>query len=76
MPEVLVRGLDADTLVRLKARAERNGRSLQAELQSILVQAAETESREGARLAAEIRKRLEGRHHTDSARILAQDRRR
>ncbi len=36
MPQLLVRGLDADILSRLKALAKRNGRSLEAQLRLIL----------------------------------------
>jgi hypothetical protein len=39
MAQVLVRGLETALVGRLKQRARRNGRSLEAELRAILVQA-------------------------------------
>lgn len=36
MPDFLIRGLDEDTMTRLKARAEQHGRSLQAEIHDTL----------------------------------------
>jgi plasmid stability protein len=71
---VLVRDLDARDIDRLKARAERNGRSLQTELKAILESAARHSMPEGRALAMKIRKRLAGRPHTDSVRLLAEDR--
>ncbi len=40
MPDIPVRGLDDETVKRLKARAKRNGRSLQGEAKRVLEQAA------------------------------------
>ncbi|HEY0139682.1 MAG TPA: TraY domain-containing protein [Thermoanaerobaculia bacterium] len=76
MPDVLIRNLDDQTMQKLRHRAERNGRSLQAELQSILERAATIDVIEGRALAAKIRKELTGRKHSDSAELVADDRRR
>jgi antitoxin FitA len=80
MPEVLVRNLDEAVLKRLKARARSNGRSLQAELRLILEQAAQggsTANRATYRALAErIRRALGPGPHSDSAKLLAEDRRR
>jgi plasmid stability protein len=74
MAQVLVRDLRADVVARLKARAKRNGRSLQAELKQIL-QAASSQSAVDARaLADRIRRELAGRAHSDSTGLLAADR--
>lgn len=73
MPNVLVRDLSPKALARLKARASRRGRPLQAELKGILEQAAKT-GPDIAALAAKIRRRLGGRRHSDSARLIAADR--
>ena len=73
MPQVLVRDLDPDVLERLKRRAASSGRSLQAELKSILEQAARPAG-DVAVLAARIRRKLSGRDHSDSAEIVALDR--
>jgi plasmid stability protein len=43
MAQLLIRRLDDDAKDRLKARAERNGRSLEAEAREILKEAAEEE---------------------------------
>lgn len=76
MAEVLIRNLDEETVARLKQRAARNDRSLQAELQTILERAAMVDVIEGRALAARIRKKLAGRDHTDSATLVADDRQR
>ncbi|MDZ4655091.1 MAG: Arc family DNA-binding protein [Coriobacteriia bacterium] len=36
MPDFLIRGLDEDTMAKLKTRAEQHGRSLQAEIHDTL----------------------------------------
>lgn len=76
MAHVLVRDLDAKTVERLKARAKRHRRSLQAEVKSVLEQAATAGATDGWALAERIRRRLEGRSHSDSAEFIAEDRRR
>jgi len=74
MSQVLVRDLDPAVVARLRARARRNGRSLQAELRSILERAAQTDADAARVLAAHIRRRLAKRAHSDSATLLAHDR--
>ena len=76
MAQVLVRELDPATVERLKARAARHGRSLEAELRLILEQAATRDAAQAAVLAAKIRRRLAGRTHTDSALLVSEDRER
>ena len=76
MAKVLIRNLDERTVDKLKARAARNERSLQAELQLILERAAETDVVDARALAARIRRELSGRRHSDSAALIAADRRR
>ena len=76
MPDALVRDIDATALERLKKRAQRRGRSLQAELKEILEQAAQHDPEDGRRLAAGIRRKLAGRRHRDSAALIAAARRR
>lgn len=76
MAEVLIRNLDDQTVARLKQRAARNDRSLQAELQTILERAAMVDVIEGRALAARIRKKLSDREHTDSTTLIADDRQR
>ena len=75
--QVLVRELEPQVVARLKARAERHGRSLEAELREILKRAADVGDLSEARsLAASLRRRLAGRVHTDSALLMAEDRER
>jgi plasmid stability protein len=76
MAKVLIRDLDERTVERLKKRAARNRRSLQAELQLIVERAAATDIVDSRDVAARIRKKLAGRQHSDSAALLADDRRR
>jgi antitoxin FitA len=76
MARVLIRDLDDRVVDSLKARAARNRRSLQAELRMIVERAAATEMIESRRVAARIRRKLSGRKHSDSAALLADDRRR
>jgi plasmid stability protein len=76
MARVLIRDLDERTVDRLKARALRNRRSLQAELQMIVERAAAIDVVESRGVAARIRRKLSERKHSDSAALLADDRRR
>ena len=77
MAQILVRNLDTKTVERLKERAKRNRRSLQAEVRVIL----EDVARRGAmslesrwELADRLRKELEGRVHSDSTLLIREDR--
>jgi len=74
MAQVLVRDLRPAVVARLKARAQRRGRSLQTELKDILEQASRQSALDARMLAARIRRQLAGRKHTDSAELLAEDR--
>ena len=76
MPSVLVRNVSASTLTALKARARRHHRALEAELRSILEQAASFRAVDARALAARIRRRLAGRRFSDSTALIAADRRR
>ena len=74
MSQVLVRELDPETVRRLKERAAANGRSLEAELRLILERASWQDPGWAGTLAANIRRRLAGRTHSDSADLVAEDR--
>ena len=75
MANALVRDLDDQVYERLKARAVGNNRSLEAALREILVAASKQVSMAEARArAAEIRQRLSGRTHSDSAELIREDR--
>ena len=74
MAQVLIRDLDGAVVAKLKERAKRRGRSLEAELRAILETAA-AEDWAGVRtLAAQLRRKLGGRSHTDSVDLLREDR--
>jgi plasmid stability protein len=76
MARVLIRDLDDRVVEKLKARASRNGRSLQAELQMIVERAAATDVVDVRAVAARIRRKLSDRKHSDSAELVADDRNR
>lgn len=46
MAQVIVRKLDSETVAVLKARAKRNGRSLEAELRDVLAESVARDARE------------------------------
>ena len=74
MAQILVRNLDERTVNRLKARARRNGRSLQAEVQSILEQAPALDMKAALKLADTIRKSFGNRQFEDSAKLIRRER--
>jgi antitoxin FitA len=77
MPNLLVRDLDTKTVARLKARAKQHGRSLQGEVKAILEEAARTTTMEEFRqIAGRWQRQLEreGRHFSDSAELIREDR--
>jgi len=76
MPQVLVRDLDTTTIERLKARAQRTGRSLQGELKAILEDAAEQGTVDPRALAERVQALFAGRHFSDSAELIRGDRER
>lgn len=76
MPDILVRGLDAETVERLKARARQRGRSLQSEVKMLVERAAGV----GGDRVADVLKcweaRMAGRRFSSSARLIREDRNR
>lgn len=76
MAQVVVRGLDDELVERLRRQAERNGRSLQAEIKMILQQAARVDVEAARELADRIRSRLGDRKFDDSAALIREDRER
>lgn len=74
MPHVLVRDLEPDVVEKLKHRARTNGRSLAAEVRTILRQAA-THGVEDTRARVDrIRAQFAGREFGDSADLIREDR--
>lgn len=76
MRNVLVRGLDDDTVERLKARASRNGRSLQAEAKLALERAAGAGPEEIDAMLDRWHERFAGRSFTPSVELIREDRER
>jgi len=75
MPDILIRGLDAEALKRLKQRAKLHGRSLQKEAKIVLEKAAGMSVAEALEAACGWRKKL-GRRFEDSTELVREDRRR
>ena len=73
MAQILVRNMEEQTVKRLKARARKKGRSLQAEVKEILEQTAKMDMQMAHRLADAIRNSL-GRRFDDSTKIIRKDR--
>lgn len=74
MSDILIRGLDAQTLRRLKARAKRNGRSLQNEAKLVLEQAAGVGADEIAAVLDRWKTRFAGRGFRRSEDLIREDR--
>ena len=75
MPDILIRGLDTQTLNRLKQRAKQHGRSLQKEARMVLEDAAGMSITEALEAARGWRKKL-GRRFEDSTELIRGDRQR
>jgi len=77
MGRIIIRNLDDDVIARLKARAQANGRSLEAEVRHVLTQAASRSDANGLRALAErIAAMTPDVPQTDSTDLLRKDRRR
>ena len=74
MPNVLVRDVEETVLEKLKEQAQRNGRSLQTEMLSILNIFAGYNSLSDEQTAAVIKDSLRGRVFSDSSELLREDR--
>jgi len=74
MPNVLIRDLDDEVLEQLKAAANANGRSLQAEIHDVLRRANVRNLAETRRLSTKWLKRLSRSEHSDSAELIREDR--
>ena len=77
MAQILVRNLDDRVVRRLKARAKRQGRSLQSEVANILQQAAtapKVDMKAARKLCRRLRRRLKGRKFPDTVSLIREDR--
>ena len=70
MAQILVRNLDDASVERLKRRASKSGRSLQAEAKLILEQAAQLDMAAARQLADRLRAKVGRRSTSDSVEIL------
>ncbi len=76
MADILIRGVDAKVVERLKKQAKANGRSLQAEAKRLLEEGAKMDMQSARKLVLKIRRSLAGRKFTDSTQLLREDRER
>jgi plasmid stability protein len=74
MAQVVIRKIDDDAMTRLKARARRKGVSLEQELRTILIETARLDEAGFRGRAAAFRRKLSGRRHSDSTRLIREDR--
>lgn len=72
---LLVRNVDDELVRELKLRAARHNRSAEAEHREILKQALTGEPKQSFQeIAARIRERLRGRHHTPAEELIRESR--
>ncbi len=76
MAQLLVRGLEEETINRLKKQAKHHHRSLQGEVKLIIEQSLKMTMEEARATAEKWHKRLAGKKYTDSAELLREDRER
>jgi plasmid stability protein len=76
MADILIRGLEPETIRQLKARAKRHGRSLQSEVKLLLEQTSDTGGRHIAAMFDRWQQRFAGRKFSSSARLVREDRKR
>ena len=77
MAQILVRGLEEDFVKKLKERACRHGRSLQAEIKLILVETVNEEQWDADTALKKLdafKRRFKGRKFSDSADLIREDR--
>ena len=74
MAQVVIRNIDEEAMRRLKSRAARKGVSLERELRTILAEAARGDRTGFGERAAVFRRKLVGRRHSDSTRLIRKDR--
>jgi plasmid stability protein len=74
MGQVIVRNLDDETIVALKARAALRGNSLEQELRRILAQAARPGPKERLALADQIRAMTPRKRQSNSTALVREDR--
>jgi hypothetical protein len=76
MPDILIRGVRAETLRRLKLRAKRNRRSLQGEAKLLIEQAGGGGREEIAAMLDRWQRRFDDRKLASSVTLIREDRKR
>jgi plasmid stability protein len=76
MAQILVRNLKQETIDQLKERAQRNQRSLEAEVRQVLEEAAHRMSRDELLARIDAIAKLNGPQTTDSVDLIREDRER
>jgi plasmid stability protein len=74
MAQVVIRNISDDAMARLKARARRKGVPLEHELRAILTETARVDEAGFRERAAAFRRKLVGRRHSDSTKLIREDR--
>lgn len=74
MAQLLIRDLEQETIDRLKLRAQEHHRSLQSELKSIVEAATKMSIDEARKVTKAWQARLAGKHFSDSASLIREDR--
>ncbi|MCD6416853.1 MAG: hypothetical protein J7M08_09200 [Planctomycetes bacterium] len=74
MPDLVLRGLDEQTIKRIEARARRHGRSLQSEAKLLIEQAAGASNRDIAAMLDGWKQRFAGRRFASSLDLIREDR--
>jgi len=76
MANVLIRNVSDSALKIIKRKAKKNNRSIQAELKQLIEESVRLGTVDFLEEAKQFRERLKGRVHSDSSRLIAEDRRR
>jgi antitoxin FitA len=76
MPDILIRGLEPETIRQLKLRAKRHGRSLQSEVKLLVEEATGAGVPEIAAIFDRWQKRFAGRKFSSSVQLIREDRNR
>jgi hypothetical protein len=76
MPDILIRGLEPETIRQLKARAKRHGKSLQSEVKLLVEQATGAGAQHIAAMFDRWQRRFAGQKFSSSVRLIREDRKR
>ena len=75
MPDIIVKGIDSQTLDKLKSRAKLNKVSLEEKIREVLCKAAYSADRQSELdIVRQIRASISNKNQTDSAILLREDR--